>query len=95
MLVHHTAKPPSSAKANGYSPHRRGGRKGHYQGAEDFTRRASFATNRPRARRRARARTSREIAEQGREFQFPTAALESSMGHLRSTTKSSMSTDWN
>ena len=40
---------------------------------------------RPRSRRgpqpnRARARTSREIAEQGREFQFPTAALESSMG---------------
>jgi hypothetical protein len=33
---------------------------------------------------RARARRSREIAEQGRECQFPTAALESSMGPSQS-----------
>jgi len=70
MLVHHTAKPPSSAKANGYSPHRRGGRKGRYQRAEDFTRRASFATNRPRARRRARARTSRELRNKAENVNF-------------------------
>src|SRR5262249_32412058 len=34
----------------------------------------------PKDRARARARTSREIAEKGRECQFPTAALESGMG---------------
>src|SRR6516162_1510010 len=44
------------------------------------SRRSPQPKNRARARRRARARTSWEIAEQGRECQFPTPALESSMG---------------